>query len=106
MIITISPADTTGTVLSMWSEYVAEVPEVEVCEGGSAGPSFGLHHCLKIYLVEELQQSSHLVDLVSLDRSWNDLAVPWSGMRIHYSHADPSGNSGCTELLSGVPVLD
>ena len=27
-------------------------------------------------------------------------------MRIHYSGADPSGDSGCTELLSSVAVLN
>ena len=27
-------------------------------------------------------------------------------MRIHYSSADPSGENGSTELLSGVIVLD
>ena len=27
-------------------------------------------------------------------------------MRIHYSGADPSGNSDCTELFSGIVVFD
>ena len=32
----------------------AEVPEVEGSEDASSGPSSGLHHCLKVYIVEEL----------------------------------------------------
>ena len=46
------------------------------------------------------------MDLVSFDCSRDALAVPKGGMRIHYSSADPSGNNGCTELLSGVVVFD
>ena len=38
-------------------------------------------------------------DLVSFDLSWVTFDVLKGGMRIHYNGADPSGDSGCTELL-------
>ena len=43
---------------------------------------------------------------MSLDLSWDALAVLKGGMRIHYSGADPSGDSGCPQLFSGVVVFD
>ena len=37
---------------------------------------------------------------MSFDLSWDTLAVLKGGMRIYHSGADPSRDSGCTELLS------
>ena len=36
----------------------------------------------------------------------NNFAFLEGSMRMHYTHADPSGDSSCTELLSYVIVLD
>ena len=45
-------------------------------------------------------------ELMSFDPSWDTLAVLKGGMRIHYSDADPSEDSGCTEPLSCVVVFN
>ena len=39
------------------------------------------------------------MDHMSFDLFWDTLAVLKGGMRIHYSGADPSRDSGCTELI-------
>ena len=46
------------------------------------------------------------LDLMSFDLSWDTLAVLKGGMIIHYSGADPSRGSGCTELLPCIVVFN
>ena len=41
---------------------------------------------------------------MSFDLSWDNLAVQKGGMRIQYSGADPTKNTGCTELLPRLVV--
>ena len=43
---------------------------------------------------------------MSFDFSWDTLAVLKGGMRIHYSGAYPTRDSGCTELLPHVVVFN
>ena len=61
----------TGPVLRYAVSLPAEVSEVEGREAASTGLSSGLHHCLEVYLVEELQRSSQCTDLLSFDSSWD-----------------------------------